>query len=92
MSTNDRANVLAILDAMTRIEGYTKGINTAKEFHETLVVFDATLMNFIVIGERVDRLSADLKDRNAALDWQKIKGFRNLVAHDYFGIDAEEVW
>ena len=29
---------------------------------------------------------------HSGIDWIRIKGFRNIVAHDYFGIDAEEVW
>jgi len=49
-------------------------------------------MNFVVIGEMVDRLSPELKIQYPKLDWQKVKDFRNLVAHDYLGIDAEEVW
>ena len=54
--------------------------------------FDATMMNFVVIGEMVDKLSEDFKNHHPEIEWQKIKGFRNIVAHDYFGIDAEEVW
>jgi uncharacterized protein with HEPN domain len=50
------------------------------------------MMNFVVIGEMVDKLSDDFKVNNSKIEWIKIKGFRNLVAHDYFGIDAEEVW
>ena len=50
------------------------------------------MMNFVVIGEMVDKLSDDVKENNPNIEWIKIKGFRNLVAHDYFGIDAEEVW
>ncbi len=51
------------------------------------------MMNFIVIGEMVDKLSDDiLKETSGKIDWFKVKGFRNIVAHNYFGIDAEEVW
>lgn len=50
------------------------------------------MMNFVVIGEMVDKLSNDFKRDHAYIEWIKIKGFRNIVAHDYFGIDAEEVW
>jgi len=92
MSTNDRANLLAIVDAVIRIQSYTAGITTAQEFYDRSIVFDATLMNFVVIGEMVDRLSPQLKVDNPELDWQKIKAFRNIVAHDYLGVDAEEVW
>ena len=55
-------------------------------------MFDATLMNFVVIGEMVDRLSASLKEQEPDIDWQRVKDFRNLVANDYLCVDAEEVW
>jgi len=50
------------------------------------------MMNFVVIGEMVDKLSDNFKRDHKNIEWIKIKGFRNIVAHDYFGIDAEEVW
>jgi uncharacterized protein with HEPN domain len=50
------------------------------------------MMNFVVIGEMVEKLSDEFKKKHSEVEWIKIKGFRNLVAHDYFGIDAEEVW
>jgi uncharacterized protein with HEPN domain len=40
----------------------------------------------------VARLSDEFTMENSHIDWHKIKGFRNILAHDYFGIDAEEVW
>jgi uncharacterized protein with HEPN domain len=45
-----------------------------------------------MIGEMVDKLSDEFKKNHSKIEWVKIKGFRNIVAHDYFGIDAEEVW
>ena len=45
-----------------------------------------------VIGEMVDKISDEFKKSHSNIEWIKIKGFRNIVAHDYFGIDAEEVW
>jgi uncharacterized protein with HEPN domain len=92
MSSKDKANLLAILDAIDRIDEYTTGISTPQDFFKSTIVFDASLMNFINIGEMSDRLSKKLKDRHADIDWQKVKDFRNLVAHDYLGVDAEEVW
>jgi uncharacterized protein with HEPN domain len=49
-------------------------------------------MNFVVIGEAVLRLEPSFIETNSVIEWHKIKGFRNLIAHDYFGIDTEEVW
>jgi len=90
--SRDRPNLLAMLDAIARISEYTRGIASPETFSAESIVFDATLMNFVVIGEMADRLSRDLKARHDEVDWQKIKDFRNIVAHDYMGVDAEEVW
>lgn len=55
--------------------------------------FDATMMNFIVLGEMVEKLSIQfVNETSEKVDWQKVKAFRNIIAHNYFGIDAEEVW
>jgi uncharacterized protein with HEPN domain len=40
----------------------------------------------------IDKISDEFKKKHPEIEWLKIKGFRNIVAHDYFGIDAEEVW
>jgi len=40
----------------------------------------------------IDKISEEFKKKHPEIEWIKIKGFRNIVAHDYFGIDAEEVW
>jgi uncharacterized protein with HEPN domain len=92
MSKKDKANLLAIIDSIDKISFYVKDIASAVHYYKNDVVFDATLMNFVVIGEMVDRLSEYLKEQAPDIDWQKIKAFRNLVAHDYLGVDAEEVW
>ena len=82
----------AILEAIGRIEEYSADYDNADDFNEDYRNFDACMMNFVVIGEMVEKLSADFKTTYSSIDWKKIKGFRNIVAHDYFGIDAEEVW
>ena len=46
----------------------------------------------MIIGEMVSKLSENIKNQHLEVEWIKIKGFRNIVAHDYFGIDAEEIW
>ena len=47
------------------------------------------LINFVIIGEAVSRLTEKFKQKENQIPWLKIKAFRNIVAHDYFGIDAE---
>jgi len=92
MLTKDQHCLESILEAIDRIIEYTSGINTADEFNNDYRNFDATMMNFVVIGEMVDKISDEFKRKHSEIEWIKIKGFRNIVAHDYFGIDAEEVW
>ena len=92
MSRKDRGSLLAVQDSINKILDYVKGISSAKEYFRSQIVFDATLMNFISIGEMAGRISPELKAKYAEVDWQKMKDFRNLVAHDYLGVDAEEVW
>jgi uncharacterized protein with HEPN domain len=50
------------------------------------------MMNFVALGETVSKLSDKFKKKYNYIDWQKIYAFRNIIAHDYFGIYAPEVW
>jgi len=50
------------------------------------------MMQFVVIGEIVSRLDDTYKQQHTQISWQQIKNFRNIIAHDYFGIDADEIW
>lgn len=82
-----------MLDSIQKIQLYSGKFNNADEFCEDTLSFDATMMNFIVIGEMVEKLSDDLiSETSAEINWTKVKNFRNIIAHNYFGIDAEEVW
>lgn len=92
MSDKDSHSLQTILNAISKIIQFTQPLSDPDSFFHDIKTFDAVMMNFIVIGEMVDRISKVFKDANPQIEWNRIKGFRNLVAHDYFGIDAEEVW
>ena len=92
MFEKDRLNILTMLDAVAKIFDYTKEYSNADEFYRSQRDFDAAMMNFIILGEMVTRLSDQFTEKFNQVDWYKICGFRNIVAHNYFGIDAEEVW
>ena len=88
----DKQNLLAIMESIERIEEYLSPFSSADDLFDNAINFDAAMMNFIIIGEMVDRLTDQFKKQYKHIDWVQIKGFRNIIAHDYFGIDAEEVW
>ena len=92
MSNKNRLSILGMIEAIEKIEKFTKDIFNAAEFSDDQLIFDGCLMNFIVIGEMVSRLDESFKESNSKVEWERIKSFRNIVAHDYFGINANEVW
>ena len=93
ISLKDHNLILNILESIKKILHYAGEFNDADTFNEDTISFDASMMNFIIIGEMVDKLSVNLKEnKEININWVQIKGFRNIIAHNYFGIDAEEVW
>lgn len=92
MLSKDRHSLESIIESIDKITSYIKGFSNPDQLNDDQLSFDAVLMNFIIIGEMVAKLSEEFKASHNLIEWLKIKGFRNLVAHDYFGVDAEEVW
>ena len=84
--------LLAILDAIEKIERYSGKFENDDDFYHDELSFDATMMQFIVIGEMVVKIDEAFKEAHNTVPWQEIKDFRNIVAHDYFGIDSTEIW
>ena len=65
---------------------------TFEEFIADERTIDAVIRNFEIIGEAASCLSADFRDEHSAIDWHKIRGFKNRIVHDYMGIDYSIVW
>ena len=90
--SKDLGNLKAVQDSIGKIFRFTKDFDSAKKLYQNEVVFDAILMNFIIIGESACRLSTEFKENSSFVPWKEIIGFRNLVAHNYFGVDPEELF
>ena len=80
-----------ILAAADAIAEFTQG-QSAESLMGNRLVRSAVVHQLTVIGEAVAHLSADLRARHSQIPWADIKGFRNIIVHNYFGIDWEEVW
>lgn len=80
-----------IQECIARIESYTKGIDF-EEFSKTPMIQDAVLRNLQIMAESTQRLSEEFKNTHPDVDWRKIFGLRNILVHDYLGIDLETVW
>ena len=80
-----------ILEATKRIEKYTKGFTLEKLKKDNLTI-DGVVRNLEIIGEAVKNIPADIKDKYPDIEWKKIAGLRDILAHEYFGIDLEILW
>lgn len=90
--SNTDLNLSALIESIEKIELYTSDFQDADTFYHDQKSFDATMMQFVVIGEAISRLDESFKQEHNNIPWQKVKNFRNIIAHDYFGIDADEIW
>jgi len=92
MSNKITFNLNALIESIEKIALYSKDFENADAFYHDQKSFDASMMQFVVIGEIISRLDENFKTFHSEIPWQKIKDFRNIIAHDYFGIDADEIW
>jgi len=76
MSEKDKGNLKEILNSCSKIQKFTENIFDADTLFADDKTFDAVLMNFIVIGEAVIRLTDKFKDNQNHIPWNQIKGFR----------------
>jgi uncharacterized protein with HEPN domain len=79
------------LDSSNAILDYVEGLSF-DDFNADRKTYSADIREFEIIGEAVGKLPESFKERHPEIEWQDIKDFRNLLSHEYFGIDLEIVW
>ena len=80
-----------MLEAANRIERYLKGMTIGKLRKDTLVL-DGIVRNLEIVGEAAKNIPSPIKNKYPEVEWKKIAGLRDVLAHEYFGIDLEVVW
>ncbi len=88
---DDKLYLIHISECIDRIESYTRGM-TKETFLASSMVQDAVIRNLQTLAESTQRLSARAREGQPGIDWRKIAGFRNILVHDYLGVDLEKVW
>lgn len=86
-----RHRVDDILSAIAKMLRYTQGM-TFEEFLANDMAMDAVRLNIFVIGEAASNLPPEVQELAPAIPWAKMRGMRNRVAHEYWGIDLEIIW
>lgn len=88
-----RNPLLFLTDILNAIEKTEAHIQSGKqEFFENETIQDATLFRLQTIGEAVNQLPEELKERYPDIRWKDIVGFRNILAHRYWRVDLHLVW
>ena len=87
----DKVRLQHILDAISEIENYTENVDFA-QFSSNSMLFNACVRQLEIVGEAVNRLSDDLIANNPNVEWRKVTGLRNMLIHEYFGIDDKLIW
>jgi uncharacterized protein with HEPN domain len=86
---DDRFYVEHILECIEKIERFSS--EGESQFFKSDLIQDAILRNLQILSESTKRLTEELKSRHTAVDWRSLTGFRNVLVHEYLGINVERV-
>lgn len=88
---SDKIYLSHIMDAIKDIESFTKKIDK-KGFQESKLIQSAVIRQIEIIGEATKNLSPAIRNKHKGIPWKDIAGMRDMLIHEYFGVDLEAVW
>lgn len=91
MSRDPRLYLDDMLDSCRKALTYTRGM-TFDQFAADGVVRDAVVLNLEIIGEAASHVPDELRSLHPEVEWRRIVGLRNVIAHGYFALDHEILW
>jgi len=80
-----------ILMSIEKIQDYIHGLEYI-EFKEKSIAQDAVIRNFEIIGEAAKNIPIEIANKYPNIPWKKMYAMRNIITHEYFGIDLEIIW
>ena len=91
MSRDYKLYLSDIIEAQARIQEYTEKM-TYDEFAKSKITIDAVIRNLEVIGEAARKLPPEIKKKSLEIEWRKMVAMRNVLTHEYFGVNTQIVW
>jgi uncharacterized protein with HEPN domain len=86
-----RIRVEDILACIEKIKEYTQGMNY-EQFQSDGKTVDAVIRNMEIIGEAAGYIPLEIQEKYPELAWLEMRGMRNIMAHEYFGISMPIIW
>ena len=89
-----RNYLLYLEDALASAKKILKyvGDSTYEDVIKDEMRIDAVVRNFEIIGEASSKIPDNFKNKYPLIEWRKVSDFRNVLAHEYFGLDYEIMW
>ena len=91
MKRNYNDYINDIIDAIDKIESFTKGMSYKKFMKDAKTIFAVTKA-LEIIGEASTKIPAEVKSKYPKIPWKLMTGMRNKLIHEYFGVDTKVVW
>lgn len=80
-----------IIDAIKKVQKFTKGLSYS-DFYKNEMLIDAVIRNLEVIGEATRSIPSEFRKRFPDIPWARMSALRNILIHEYFGVDTEIIW
>ncbi|SMO45958.1 HepT-like ribonuclease domain-containing protein [Gracilimonas mengyeensis] len=91
LNKRDIVRLKHIQGAIVAIQSFTEGVDESS-FNKNELIQSAVIRQFEIIGEASSRVTEETQQVFPEVEWRTIKNFRNLLIHEYFRVDAAEVW